>query len=177
MLVSYSRLCPVEMLVQMSCWMADLHSATALLVSLRTSSRSIAITGPVRIGSVRTCKASRSCFSTASDSPMESFLGDPNSNLEVTRDILGGRWRRLWEHQWHLSSSMSSLLSHPDVAKADRDATPQLDSHFQNVEQLQLEDLLEQARCRNDKLQVKVRMYPPLNVLISITGSSVVRFE
>ena len=72
---------------------------------------------------------------------------------------------------------MSSLLSHPDVAKADRDATPQLDSHFQNVEQLQLEDLLEQARCRNDKLQVKVRMYPPLNVLISITGSSVVRFE
>ena len=71
----------------------------------------------------------------------------------------------------------SKLLTNPDVAKADRDATPQLDSHFQNVEQLQLEDLLEQARCRHDELQAKVRMSSPPNVLVSITGSSVVRFE
>lgn len=72
---------------------------------------------------------------------------------------------------------MPSLLSHPDIAKADRDATPQLDSRFQNVEQLQLEDLLEQARCRHDQLQAKVRMSSPPNVLVSITGSSVVCFE
>jgi hypothetical protein len=72
---------------------------------------------------------------------------------------------------------MPSLLSHPDVAKADNEATARLDSQFQNVEQLQLEDLLEQARCRHDELQAQVLVSPTLNVLVSITGSSVVRFE
>lgn len=59
---------------------------------------------------------------------------------------------------------MPSLLSHPDVAKADSDATTQLDSHFQNAEHLQLDDLLEQARCRHDELQAKVRVPPTVCV-------------
>ncbi len=59
---------------------------------------------------------------------------------------------------------MPSLLSHPDIAKADSDATTRLDSHFQNAEQLQLDDLLEQARCRHDELQAKVRDSPTLCV-------------
>ncbi|KAK2461679.1 hypothetical protein APHAL10511_006142 [Amanita phalloides] len=51
---------------------------------------------------------------------------------------------------------MASLLFHPDLAKADNEATALLDSHFKTVDQAQIDKLLEWARCRHDEHQAKL---------------------
>ena len=60
---------------------------------------------------------------------------------------------------------MAPLLSEPDLAKADSEAAALLNSRFQTIDQLQLDDLLEQARQRHEVLQGKVRVYPDLTSL------------
>ncbi|KAF8634467.1 hypothetical protein AX15_000908 [Amanita polypyramis BW_CC] len=69
---------------------------------------------------------------------------------------------------------MLSMLSRPDAAKADSDGTTLLDSHFETVDQLYLDDLLEQARRRHEELQVELSMsHKEVESLLSNTRTEV----